>query len=92
MSKAVPHQNIVLHELTEYLPWGGHDRLVEEHGGEAHLTGMLYGQFANAQSLPEIEAALRSHAGKLYRLGRTCKGGRHDKAKACRTAVHRVRP
>jgi hypothetical protein len=76
-SKAVPHQIIVLHELTKYLPWGVHDRLVEEHGGDdpralsskAHLTGMLYGQFANAQSLREIEAALRSHAGKLYHLG-----------------------
>jgi DDE family transposase/uncharacterized protein DUF4372 len=76
-SKAVPHQNIVLHELTKYLPWGVHDRLVGEHGGDdpralsskAHLTGMLYGQFANAQSLREIEAALRSHAGKLYHLG-----------------------
>ncbi len=73
----MPHQNIVLHELTKYLPWGVHDRLVEEHGGDdpralsskAHLTGMLYGQFANAQSLREIEAALRSHAAKLYHLG-----------------------
>jgi hypothetical protein len=76
-SKAVPHQTIVLHELTKYIPWGIHDRLVGEHGGDdpralsskAHLTGMLYGQFANAQSLREIEAALRSHAGKLYHLG-----------------------
>jgi IS4 transposase len=76
-SKAVPHQTIVFHELTKYLPWGIHDRLVGEHGGDdrpalsakAHLIDMLYGQFAAAQSLREIEAGLRSHGGKLYHLG-----------------------
>ena len=76
-SKAAPHQTIVLHELTKYIPWGIHDRLVGEHGGDdrralgakAHLIAMLYGQFAGAQSLREIEAGLRSHGGKLYHLG-----------------------
>ena len=33
-SKAVPHQTIVLHELMKYFPWGNHDRLVGEHGGD----------------------------------------------------------
>jgi hypothetical protein len=76
-SKAVPHQTIVFHELTKYIPWELHDRLVGEHGGDdprglgskAHLIAMLHGQFAAAQSLREIEAALRSHASKLYHLG-----------------------
>lgn len=73
----MPHQTIVLHELTKYIPWGVHDRAVAEHGGDdprafsakAHLIGLLYAQFAGAQSLREIEAALRSHDGKLYHLG-----------------------
>jgi IS4 transposase len=76
-SKAVPHQTIVFHELTKYIPWGIHDRLVGQHGGDdprglgskAHLIAMLHGQFATAQSLREIEAALRSHASKLYHVG-----------------------
>ena len=72
----MPHQTIVLHELTKYIPWGVHERLVGEHGGDArsfsdraHLTSLLYGQFAGAQSLREIETGLRSHGGKLYHLG-----------------------
>ena len=72
----MPHQNIVLHEVMKYIPWGIHERLVREHGGDArgfsdraHLASMLYGQFAAAQSLREIETGLRSHGGKLYHLG-----------------------
>ena len=30
----MPHQTIVFHELTKYIPWGIHDRLVGEHGGD----------------------------------------------------------
>ena len=70
------HQNIVLHEIMKYIPWWRHEHLVREHGGDArsfsdraHLTSLLYGQFAAAQSLREIETGLRSHGGKLYHLG-----------------------
>ncbi len=76
-SKAVRHRNILLHEIMKYIPWGRHERLVGEHGGDdpralsakAHLIDMLYGQFAAAQSLRGIETGRRSHGGKLYHLG-----------------------
>jgi hypothetical protein len=54
------------------------DRLVDEHNGDwdgrvirskGHLIAMLYGQFAGARGLREIEASLQSHASKLYHLG-----------------------
>lgn len=54
------------------------DRLVEQHGADrddrsikckAHLIAMLMAQFCGARGLREIEASLKSHAGKLYHLG-----------------------
>jgi hypothetical protein len=36
---------------------------------KAHLIAMLYAQLCGARGLREIEAGLRSHAGKLYHLG-----------------------
>jgi hypothetical protein len=74
----VPHQTIVFHGLLKQIPWAVFDRLVDEHNGDwddrmvkskAHLIAMLYAQFCGARGLREIEANLKSHAGKLHRLG-----------------------
>jgi transposase len=74
----VPHQNIVFHELLKQIPWATFDRLVEQHGADQddratknkpHLIAMLFAQFCGARGLREIEANLKSHAGKLYHLG-----------------------
>jgi IS4 transposase len=75
---AVPDQTIVFHGLLKRIPWGVFDRLVDEHNGDwdaravkskAHLIAMLYAQFCGARGLREIEANLKSHAGKLRHLG-----------------------
>jgi DDE family transposase/uncharacterized protein DUF4372 len=74
----VRHENIVFHGLLKHVPWAMFDRLVDEHNGDwdgrvirskGHLIAMLYGQFAGARGLREIEASLQSHASKLYHLG-----------------------
>jgi IS4 transposase len=74
----VRQQNIVFDELLKQIPWATFDRLVEQHDADrddravkpkAHLIAMLLGQFCGARGLREIEANLRSHAGKLYHLG-----------------------
>jgi IS4 transposase len=76
--KAVPHQNIVFHDLLKQIPWAKFDSLVEQHNADwdgrsikskAHLIAMLYGQLNGARGLREIETLLKSHAGKLYHLG-----------------------
>jgi IS4 transposase len=75
---AVPHQNIVFHDLLKQIPWAKFDLLVEQHNADwddrvvktkAHLIAMLYAQLGGARSLREIETTLKSHAGKLYHLG-----------------------
>jgi IS4 transposase len=75
---AVQHQNIVFHELLKHVPWPIFDQLVEKYGADAncrkvttkaHLIAMLYAQLSGARGLREIEAGLKSHAGKLYHLG-----------------------
>ncbi len=74
----MPHQNIVFHGLLKQIPWATFDRLVEQHRADrddrrikckAHLIAMLLAQFCGARGLREIEASLKSHAGKLYHLG-----------------------
>jgi hypothetical protein len=74
----VPHQNIVFHGLLKPISWAEFDQLVEQHGADlddrgikcrAHLIAMLLGQLYGARGLREIEANLKSHAGKLYHLG-----------------------
>jgi IS4 transposase len=74
----VRQQNIVFDELLKQIPWATFDRLVKQHDADqderavktkAHLIAMLLGQFCGARGLREIEANLRSHAGKLYHLG-----------------------
>lgn len=72
------HQNSVFHSVLKHLPWHRFDRLVDEHYADKHvrslttksqLIALIYAQLSGAQSLREIEAALTSHATKLYHLG-----------------------
>lgn len=72
------HQNSVLHGLLKHVPWAAFDRLVAEHDADARVRrlptkaqfiALLYGQFAGAASLREIETALSSHAARLYHSG-----------------------
>jgi hypothetical protein len=74
----VQHQNIVFHGLLKHIPWATFDGLVDRHDADwdervtksrPHLIAMLYAQFCGARGLREIEAGLKSHAGKLYHLG-----------------------
>jgi IS4 transposase len=77
-TKAVPHQNIVLHGILKHIPWTVVDRLVERHNADhdprgiptkAHLVAMVCAQLCGARGLREVETNLRSHAGKLYHMG-----------------------
>ena len=72
------HQNSVLHQILKLLPWAEFERLVAKHQADKHvrrlttksqLVAMLYAQLAQAASLREIEAGLKSHAGRLYHVG-----------------------
>lgn len=72
------HQNSVFHSILKHLPWHRFERLVDEYEADkhvrrlptkSHLIALIYAQLAGAQSLREIEAALTSHATKLYHLG-----------------------
>lgn len=72
------HHNSVFHSVLKHLPWHRFDRLVDEHQADKHvrslttksqLIALIYGQLSGARSLREIEAALGSHAAKLYHLG-----------------------
>lgn len=77
-TNAVPHQNIVFHELLKQIPWAKFDRLVEQHSPKrdkrgieprAHLIALLLAQLHGAKGLREIADNLKSHVGKLYHLG-----------------------
>lgn len=72
------HENSVFHALTKHIPWAAFERLVAEHKADhrvrrldskSQLLALLFGQFAGASSLREIEAGLASHQGRLYHLG-----------------------
>src|SRR5258708_26623862 len=72
------HYNSVFHSVLKHVPWHRFDRLVDEHQADKHirslttksqLIALIYGQISGARSLGEIEAALESHAAKLYHLG-----------------------
>jgi len=75
---AMRHQHSVLHGVLKHVPWRVFERLVDEHGADrrvrrlttrSQLVALLYGQLAGASSLREIEAALSSHAARLYHVG-----------------------
>ena len=70
-------ENSVYHALTQYVPWGGFDQLVDEHEGDKgvrtltmrdQFSAMLYGQLAGAVSLREIGGGLQSHRTRLYHV------------------------
>lgn len=72
------HDNSVLHQVLQQVPWSQFEALVEEHEADKHvrrlstksqLVALLYGQLSNAASLREIEAGLLSHRARLYHLG-----------------------
>jgi len=72
------HHNSVFHSVLKHVPWHRFERLVEEHQSDKHVRSLttksqfialIYGQLSGARSLREIEAALESHAAKLYHLG-----------------------
>lgn len=72
------HQNSVFHGVLKHVPWHRFDRLVDEHAADKHVRrlttkgqfiALVYAQLAGAASLREIEAALESHASRLYHLG-----------------------
>jgi hypothetical protein len=74
----VRHHNSVLHGLLKHIPWSQFEALVDEHHADARvrklntktqLVALLYAQLAGAASLREIEAAMTSHAARLYHLG-----------------------
>ena len=72
------HQNSVLHDLVNHIPWATFDSLVAQHGTDArvrklrskdHLIALLYGQLGGAKSIRDITAGLESHSARLYHLG-----------------------
>lgn len=72
------HQNTVLHQLLQQVPWGLFDALVERHQAEKHVRrlkmksqflAMLYGQLSGATSLREIVTGLESCRTRLYHVG-----------------------
>jgi Transposase DDE domain/Domain of unknown function (DUF4372) len=74
----VRHQNSVFHSILKFIPWAEFERLVEKHGSDElvrsfttrnQLIALLFGQFAGAASLREIEATLASHRARLYHVG-----------------------
>ena len=76
----MPHQNSVMHAVTQHLPWDDFDRLVveletdaDERGftSKSHLMAMLFAQFSGAEALRDVEAGMAGHADRLYHLGVT---------------------
>jgi hypothetical protein len=72
------HQNSVLHDVLQRVPWDVFERLVAEHGSDwrvrrlstkDQLVALLYGQLSGASSLREITAGLASHRARFYHLG-----------------------
>ena len=72
------HQNTVLHQLLQQVPWGLFDALVERHQADKHVRrlntksqflAMLYGQLSGATSLREIVTGLESCRTRLYHVG-----------------------
>jgi hypothetical protein len=75
---AVPHQNIVMHDVVKQVPWARFDELVTEHGADLdarkltskrHFLAMLYAQLSGASSLREIVEGMASHEARVYHLG-----------------------
>jgi IS4 transposase len=72
------HQNSLLHQILQFIPWHRFDTLVDSHGADvrvrrlstkSQLIALIYAQLSGAQSLREIEQALAGHGSRLYHLG-----------------------
>jgi IS4 transposase len=72
------HENSVFHGLLKHIPWDVFDGLVDKYKADrrvrrldtkSQFLALLFGQFAGAASLREIEAGLMSHEARLYHLG-----------------------
>lgn len=72
------HQNSVLHQLVQLIPWDAFHRLVAQYGADDrqrgftsrdHLVVMLYAQLAGIGGLRELITALQSQEVALYHLG-----------------------
>ena len=92
------HHNSVLHGVLKHIPWAKFDELVEEHRADARvrrlptdcqLKALLYAQLSGAVSLRDIEAAMTSHAARLYHLG-ACEVSRSTLADANAKRPHEV--
>ena len=75
---AMQHQNTVLHQLLQYVPWSEFDRLVDDYEADKHVrrlttksqfVAMLYAQLSGSAGLREIETGLQSCGARLYHLG-----------------------
>ena len=72
------HQNTLFHALLKFVPRHRFEAIVGRFAGDhrtrrlpcwSQFVAMLFAQLAGAQSLRELEAALSSHADRLYHLG-----------------------
>jgi hypothetical protein len=89
--RAVPHHNTVFRQLTNQLPWGVLDRLIEQHRADrgvrklptrGFLLALLFAQVSEARSLRDIEAMLESHDARRYHasLPKACRSTLADAA------------
>lgn len=76
----MPHQNSVMHAVTQHLPWDDFESLVAElktdadergFNSKSHLMAMVFAQLSGAEALRDVEAGMASHADRLYHLGIT---------------------
>lgn len=72
------HENSLMHELLQFVPWRVFDRLVDEHDADrgvrrlstkSQFIALVHGQLAGAESLRDIEARMASQEMRLYHLG-----------------------
>jgi len=72
------HENTLMHDLMQFVPWHRFEQLVDKHGADrrvrrlstkSQFVALLHAQLSGAVSLREIEATMSSHAARLYHLG-----------------------
>jgi len=77
-NSAVPHQNTVFRQITNFIPWGtlgqlisatGADKGVSQLDTKGQLLALIFAQLAGAKGLRDIEALLESHAARRYHAG-----------------------
>ena len=74
----MPQTPYIFNQLCSFIPKDVFDRLVKKYGGNYrikdyscwnHLLVMVWAQLTSRRSLRDIEASLRSHSDKVYRMG-----------------------